>query len=201
MMLATVGVRSLTVYDADSMESGNVPMTLAFHQHDCGRRKVEIVRDRVREQSGLEMTAIPRMYAGEPFVAGSVVCCVDKMEARMEIWKRIKPNPNIDLFVDTRTNAKFISIFAVRPSEAADVTHYEHHLYPSKNAAIQTCGMHGIVTVSALAACLAVDALTVMWSGGIPSLHQDILLQTHGGMLLMQANKEKGSVHGEVEED
>ncbi len=169
-MLTKVMDHPVTVYDADNVESHNIPMSV-YRQADLARSKVDALREIVREQTGAEIKAIPRMYAGEPLHGGSVVCCVDNMEARKEIWRAAKMNPGIDLLVDTRIAEELVSVFAVRPYHPDDIAYYEHFLYPSSKANRITCGRHGIIYVSALAASVAVAALTRFWKIGKTRLH------------------------------
>lgn len=181
LMLGRMGVPELTVIDGDDVRSHNLPMTLAFRPEDIGRFKVGVIRDRAVAETGTIVHAIPQMYDGkEPFEAGSVVACVDTMEARELIWKQIEGNPNIDLFVDTRVHERFISVFAIRPGDPKHEAFYRRYLYPTNTTAKRTCGTHGIVYVTSIAASLAVRALTGFWEGANPKRHERVLLGNTG---------------------
>lgn len=171
-MLAKLGVPKITVYDGDALESHNISASLVWEQNDLGRYKVEALKSHIFRQSGLEIKAIERMYAGEP-LTGTVVACVDNMEARSLIWKEVRDNPNMDIFVDTRMAQLFISVFAVAPCK--DIAYYEHFLYPTEEAIRNTCGNHGIVFVTAKTAGIVCDNLTNWWENGKKKLHHKVL--------------------------
>lgn len=173
-MLAKIGCREITVWDGDDVESHNIPMS-AFRMADLGKPKVAALEALVAEQSGVRIKAIPRMYEGEN-LTGTVVACVDSMEARMLLWDRIRDNPNIDVFVDTRIAAEYVTVHAVAPCDRSSCDEYGKLLYPSSEAVRPTCGRHGIVYVTAAAAVAACACLTNAWSGRKKDRHFRMLV-------------------------
>lgn len=181
LMLGRMGVPRLTIYDGDDVRSHNLPMTLAFRPNDLSRFKAEVIGERAREETGMNVEAITRMYDGsEPFKAGSVVTCVDTMAARAAIWERARHNPNVDLLVDTRVHERFLSVFAINPTDPRHVKLYEKHLYPDSSTPRRMCGRHGVIYVTSMAAALAVRALTGFWEGATPKRHERLLLGNQG---------------------
>ncbi len=174
VMLAKIGVTELSVWDADFVESHNIPMS-AFRVADLGKPKVKAIGDIVLAQSGLAIDAHERMYGGER-LAGSVVACVDSMEARRLVWDRVKMNPTVDILVDTRIAVEYVVVLAVDPCDPEDAAFYEEHLYPSSEALRPTCGRHGIVYVSAVAAAAVCANLTAKWSRGRTERHFKMLV-------------------------
>ena len=161
--LAQVGCTDITVWDGDDVASHNIPMS-AYRTDDLGRWKVEALRDIVHKKSGVTITPVASMWNGED-LKGSVVCCVDSMDMRMKVWKRIRQNPLVDIFVDTRTAQEFVAVYAIIPTNPEHIALYESRLYPSSDAIRSTCGVHGIIYVSGIAACAAVAQLTCAWKG------------------------------------
>lgn len=177
-MLAQVGVTDLTVWDADDVASHNVPMS-AFRISDLGRWKVEALADIVADKSGVQIKPVRRMWNGET-LRGSVVCCVDSMDVRRAIWTKVRQNPLVDIFVDTRIAEEFVAVYAITPTNADHVALYESRLYPSSEAVRPMCGQHGIIYVSGLAACAATARLTQSWKGGItPPLFEMLVGSLH----------------------
>jgi hypothetical protein len=174
VMLAKIGCREITVLDGDDIESHNIPMS-AYRMADLGKPKVEALQALVEEQSGLRITAIPRMYAGEN-LTGTVVACVDTMEARMLLWDRIRDNPNVGIFADTRIAEEYVAVYAVDPCDARSCEEYGKLLYPSAEAVRPTCGRHGIVYVTSIAASAVCACLTSAWRGGKKSQHFKMLV-------------------------
>lgn len=174
-MLAKIGLTDITVYDGDAVESHNISMSAFYGNSDLGMYKVLVLKDLVLQQSGVEIKALPQMYVGEP-LRDSVIACVDTMEARMAAWQAVKDNPLVDIFIDTRTADELISIFAVSPCNPEDIAYYEHFLYPTSQAAMLTCGRHGIVFISNMAAGVACANLTNWWQYGKKKLHFKMLI-------------------------
>ena len=160
--LAQVGCRDITVWDGDDIASHNIPMS-AFRLGDLGRWKVEALRDIVQEKSGVAIKPIRHMWKGES-LRGSVVCCVDSMDVRGEIWKQVRHNPLVDVLIDTRIAQEFVVVYAITPTDPGHIAFYESRLYPSSDAVRPLCGVHGIIYVSGVAACAALARLTAAWN-------------------------------------
>jgi len=176
VMLSKLGIKKITVYDGDAIESHNIPPS-AYGISDLGMFKVFALRELALRQSGTEINAIPRMYVGEQ-LRDSVIACVDSMEARQKIWNEVKGNPLVDVFIDTRVAAELVSVFAVNPCNPEDVAYYEHFMYPTEQAVHLMCGMHGIVYGSTRAAGIACANLTNLWQYGKKNLHFKELVRT-----------------------
>ncbi|MDO8492955.1 MAG: ThiF family adenylyltransferase [bacterium] len=162
IMLAREGCADLTVLDGDEVASHNVPMS-EFRQKHILRLKVEALSEIVEEASGVQIRVIPKMYNGEPLKT-AVVACVDTMEARQLIWKAVKDNPLVGIFVDTRINAEYIEVFAIRTCDKDDVDYYENFIrYSSVEATRSMCGNHGAIHISSTAANVACAALTMFF--------------------------------------
>ena len=165
--LASVGCTEITVWDSDDVASHNVPMS-AYRRIDLGRFKTVALKEIVRDKSGVEIKVVQRMYNDEP-LRGTVVSCVDWMDERKKIWKQVKNNPLVDLFVDTRTAIELLEVYAIQPCNREDVAFYETRLYPSSDAIRPQCGVHGISPVTSITAGVAAAALTRFWKKGTNS--------------------------------
>ncbi len=143
----------------------------AYRVKDIGLHKVFALSEIIKEKSGIAIKTVRRAYAGEP-LTGSVVSCVDNMEARKAIWQAVRNNPLIDAFIDTRMSELMSSVFALRPHDPEDIAYYEDNLYPSTEAMTQMCGEHGIAFVTDVVAARACRQLTLAWSAGSMVRHQ-----------------------------
>lgn len=171
--LARIGCTDITVWDGDIIASHNIPMS-AYRLGDLLRPKVVALSELVSDATGLTLKTEQQMWNGQA-LKGTVASCVDSMDTRMKVWQQVKNNPFVDLFVDTRIGAEFISVFAIQPTLPADVAYYEHFLYPSSKAMLLTCGSHGIIFVSGFAAHAACAALTQWWQSGKTKRHLKML--------------------------
>jgi hypothetical protein len=174
LALSRLGFDRITVWDADNIESHNIPMS-AYRVGDLARPKVDALAELVREAMGYEIAANRQMYVGQTELKGLVVASVDTMEARWAIWSKCKNNPLVPLFVDTRVAEEFISVFAVQPCLPEDIAYYEYFWHPSKDTLVQMCGRHNAVHVSGIAALTACAALTEWLKSGTTQRHLKML--------------------------
>lgn len=164
-MLARVGVTDLTVWDHDSIDSHNIGPSL-YGLLDFGLYKVDALAAILLRDTGVLAKTERRKYEGEK-LKGSVVCAVDSMEARQTIWKAVKKNPFVDIFIDTRVAEEFFQVFFIRPCRTEDIAHYEHFLtYGGNEAARQMCGLHSVIYISSAVAAEAVKGLSKFWKSG-----------------------------------
>jgi hypothetical protein len=162
-MLVRIGVHDLTVFDDDSVDSHNVGPSL-YGKGDIGYYKVDRLRAIIERDTGVRIKTVLKRYEGES-LRGSVICCVDTMEARQMIWGAIKKKLFVDILIDTRTSEHFFQVFAVRPCNHRDIAHYEPFLaYSSDEASPAMCGLHSIITVASRTAAVAVGALSDFWT-------------------------------------
>lgn len=164
LALAKMGVSEIEVWDADTVESHNAPMSL-YSVRDLGRLKVEALRDRIRDLADVEITIRPEMYDGQvPLRNASVVACVDTMQARKTIWSQVKQNPSVDVFLDTRLAEAYVELLAIEPNARNDIGRYDAMMFDDDTAVRQICGTHGIVFASLTAASAVTATLAKFWT-------------------------------------
>jgi molybdopterin/thiamine biosynthesis adenylyltransferase len=164
-MLVRIGVTDLTVWDDDFVDSHNVGPSI-YGVKDIGRYKVARLQAIIEENTEVRIKTMCRKYAGEP-LRGTVVACVDTMEARHAIWSAVRKKIGVDLLVDTRTSERFVQVFTVRPYHTEDIEGYEPFLaYSTEEASRQMCGLHSIIFIASRTAAIAVEALSNFWRSG-----------------------------------
>lgn len=168
-MAAKAGAHDITVIDPDVVDSHNVPMSIYRQQRDVGRLKVEALAEIVADESGVELKTVAHPYAAER-LTGSVIVCVDSIQARQLVLRQVRHNGNVDLLIDTRVAMKYLSVHMIDPRSTLMLESYEK-LFPETEAHRQTCGTHGFITVSHIAAAAAVEFLTEAWSGATMERH------------------------------
>ena len=173
LTLAKEGCADITIWDGDEVASHNIPMS-EYRISDLMCPKTYALTEIVEAATGTRIVANRRMYDGAP-LKNSVVACVDTMEARQLIWSKVKQNPFVDIFVDTRTAEEYIEVFAIRPCQPEDIEYYEHFLYPSAMANRAMCGLHGAKHISGTAANAACAALTEWWQSLTTKRHLRML--------------------------
>jgi len=169
-MLARIGVTGLTVWDDDSVDSHNIGPSL-YGKDDFGLYKVDALAAIIKRDTGVTIKTERKKYTGEP-MRGTVISCVDTMEARQTVWKKVRKNPFVDIFIDTRVADEFFQVFSVQPCRESDIVYYEHFLaYRSDETAPQMCGRHSIIYVSSMVAAEAATSLAKFWKFGRTNLH------------------------------
>jgi predicted ThiF/HesA family dinucleotide-utilizing enzyme len=144
LMLAKMGCQKLSIIDFDTVENHNLPSQL-FPLSDVGIKKVEACKRMVNQFSDCSVTAVPQRFGGNGELSGIVISGVDTMSARMEIWKRVKFNPEVPLYIDGRIGREIIQVYSIQPSQIEDVELYEKSLFPDEEAAELPCTERAIM--------------------------------------------------------
>lgn len=163
--LAKMGVSDITVIDHDSVDSYNGPMSV-YGPKDIGRYKVDALKRFIKDRTGIVIKTERRKYNGEPLSRASVVCSVDDMDTRKQIWQAVKENPTIDLLCDTRTTQWFLEVLSTAPGVPEECKDYEALLFSNSKAARQVCGRHGHISVAFAGGMAVASTLTTFWQGG-----------------------------------
>lgn len=141
--VAKMGCADVTVWDGDLLEEVNVPNQLC-KASKVGRPKVEALKELVEELTGATIQAEHREYQGQR-LEGVVISTVDSMDVRKAIWKRVRLNFQVPLFLDARMGAEFARLYALRPTDLDAVGFYETNLYGSEEAEPLPCSGRSIV--------------------------------------------------------
>lgn len=141
--LAKMGVKEFTFYDDDSVEEHNIPNQM-YGLEDIGTPKIEAMT-RIALNFGATSITANNERVTDQKLSGPVICGVDSMEARSEIWGLVKYNPSVPLFIDMRMSLDSGMIFAVNPSDPDDIKYYEAFLYSDEEAAEDPCTAQAII--------------------------------------------------------
>lgn len=151
LMLATMGVKKITLMDFDIVEEHNRP-NQGYREKDIGRPKVEALKEIIGEfAEGCEVTAINEKFTDQD-LEGVVIMAVDSMEAREMIWKKVKRNLNIMLCIDGRLAGEYLEVFTIRPNGLEDIEYYEARLFSDEEAAELPCTAKGIIYIGGMIA-------------------------------------------------
>ena len=144
MALSKMGLPSFKIYDADVVQEHN--FFQAFRREDVGKSKVQATEEILMDFAGCAVTAIPEHFVGQERLKGIVICAVDSMDVRIDIWhNHVRYNPNISLFVESRMGAEELRVYSLKPTDPDLVRRYEEFLYPSSEAFQAPCSEKSIV--------------------------------------------------------
>lgn len=167
LILAKMGVRTMTIWDYDTVDIHNPP-NQTYGLGEVGLLKVEAMKKTLQRDCGISVITKAEKVDGTQPMAGIVFVCVDEMKARREIWeKALKLNLDVDLVVETRLAAEIGMVYSVRPIRAEDIEGYENTLYSDEEAEESACSYRAISTMVAVLAGFAAHKLVKLVSGAI----------------------------------
>ena len=143
LALAKLGVENITIYDDDKVEKHNLPNQM-YRLSDDGESKVEATRDICEDFSGTVISTCEEKFEDQQ-IGGIVVSGVDSMKSREAIWKKIKYNTNVDLYIDARMGAEVCRIFSIKPCNPDDVKWYEKKLFKDDDASEEPCTARSVI--------------------------------------------------------
>lgn len=143
LTLAKMGFNDISVWDADTVESHNLPNQF-YRECDIGKPKVLALKEIIQAFTGTEIKTYQEIFK-ERNISGITISGVDSMDVRMEIWRKIKFNMHVPLYIDARMGGEVMSVIAVNPMNILDIKRYEVSLYPSKEALKLRCSQQAII--------------------------------------------------------
>lgn len=171
--LVRLGVKNLNLYDADFVDSHNVP-TGIFTPEQEGMHKVWAINNQLSclaSHSGCEITMHPFMITADVAkeeglrgLQGIVFLCVDTMSARREIWETcIKRNPGVCLMIEIRIGGQEGRIYTVLPCDLLHIRSWEEvSQYRDEDSPEPACTNRAVITTVNVAVGLAVQQL-ILW--------------------------------------
>lgn len=137
LYLAKMGVCNLTAFDADVVDIHNIS-NQAYGMSDVGLLKSDAFSILVENQTGVLPNTIGLQYDGRQ-LSGVVISAVDSMKSREMIWKAIRDQPQVQLYIDARMGLETLIVHAVRPQVKADRVAYTSSIVPNDQALQEPC--------------------------------------------------------------
>lgn len=162
LALSKMGVQPITVFDDDTVETHNLPNQI-YRLDDVGKPKTEALAETVAAYAGMTLNVNGR-FERQP-VSGVAVSAVDSMEARAAIWKRMRFNSRVLLYIDARMGAQVARIITVKPYDLDQVRWYESTLYSDEDADEARCTEKAIIYNVFLIASLIASQVKKFSSG------------------------------------
>jgi hypothetical protein len=142
-ILAKMGCKDITLYDPDTVEQHNLPNQF-FQLKDVERTKVEAVKDNIFLFAECDITAVPEKFQDQP-LSGIVISGVDSMASRQTIWREVRYNMEVPLYIDGRMGGEILQLYIVRPSMLEDVERYEESLFSDEESSDLPCTAQSII--------------------------------------------------------
>lgn len=107
LSLAKIGFPKITVYDADTVDAHNLPNQL-YRIGDVGKLKVEALKGIIGDFSETEIVPKPVMYDETVRPKGMIISAVDSMATRTMIWKTVRYNIQVPIYIEARMGAEVL---------------------------------------------------------------------------------------------
>lgn len=166
LILAKLGVRDITVYDFDTVESHNLPNQF-YGPKAVDKTKVEALKKAVYQQTGTVIKIKEERVDGSANLSGIVYVLTDTMSSRSEIYREaIKMKSGINLMVETRMGLEHGRVYCINPMSLSETERYEGTLYSDDEAEVSACGASQSVSITAIGIAQAAAWKLVKWHRG-----------------------------------
>lgn len=163
-MLAKMGITEIHVWDDDVLEERNCPAEVAYSYRMVGQPKVDAMADVIHYLMGDDFSIIKHFerVTADTALSGVVICGVDSMCSRQEIWRCVEYNfIHIPLFIDGRSAGEDVNIFAFCPHDFDAAEAYrEDWLFDDSEASQLACGARNIAYIAGYMATEITNIIT-----------------------------------------
>lgn len=149
LALAKMGCPNLTVIDFDLVEEHNVPSQI-YTPDQVKQPKVLALKDLVKQLTGTEIIPVQQKFQDwyqHENAPAVIICAVDSLETRKEIWQLITTNFPIkfDLFIDCRMGGELLRILTASPLNVYTLNQYAQSLNSETPVSQEPCTGRSIV--------------------------------------------------------
>ncbi len=137
LYLAKMGVSKLTCFDADVVDIHNVS-NQAYGMSDVGLLKADAFSILIENQTGVLPNGMGFQYDGRQ-LTGVVISAVDSMKSRETIWKSVRDQPQVQLYLDARMGLETLIVHAVRPQIKTERVEYTRSIVPDDQVLQEPC--------------------------------------------------------------
>ena len=142
--LARLGITDFEIWDPDKVEWHNLT-TQKFRFKDIGRFKVEAIVDILSEFTTAQTTVHKSRFKMDSSITGILISGVDSMAARKDIWKQIRLQPSLQVYIDGRMGGEQGVVYTVNSCDPPnDVEWYEDTLVSDTQVPPLRCSAQGI---------------------------------------------------------
>lgn len=168
LFLLKMGFKNITVYDFDNIEEHNIP-NQCFSEKQIGTPKVNAMdeitcyfssdaRNRVKFVN--QKITLKEVWEME----GIILCAVDSMRVRKEIYENSIKRKDCDLFIEARLSIWGAYIYTLTQNSIFEK--YEETLYEDEEAEVSPCGVSQTALPSAVNAASIMIMQMIQWLNG-----------------------------------
>ncbi len=177
LYLGKMGIMGLQAYDADYVESHNWSNQM-YADDDIGSLKASAFISLMEAFGGHTPNAAAARYENQPLTE-VVISAVDSMASRATIWKSVREQSQVRLYLDARMGLETLVVWAVRPHIRDDRIAYSQSIVPDDQAHQDPCTARTVCYTPLMAASILCSHIK-RYVCGEPSPRRVILdLATH----------------------
>ena len=168
LFLLKMGFKNITVYDFDNIEEHNIP-NQCFSESQVGMAKVDAMdslckmfnkdaEERVKFVN--QKVTLREVWNME----GIILCAVDSMRVRKEIYTHSIKKRDCDLFIEARLSIWGAYVYTLTQNTVFEK--YEETLYDDEEAEVSPCGVSQTALPSAVNAASIMIMQMIQWLNG-----------------------------------
>jgi hypothetical protein len=150
--LGKMGIQNLTVFDDDEVQDHNWSNQM-YTAADIGRPKAEALWDMMELLCSFTPRVVLHPYSVQP-LSELVISAVDSMSSRKVIWKSVRQQSQVKLYVDARMGLETLMVHAVNPQDRNDRIRYSQTLCSDQDALQEPCTARTICYTPLMAAAM-----------------------------------------------
>ena len=168
LFLLKMGFKNITVYDFDNIEEHNIP-NQCFSENQIGMAKVDAMgslckmfnkdaEERIKFVN--QKITLKEVWDME----GIILCAVDSMRVRKEIYMNSIKRKDCDLFIEARLSIWGAYVYTLTQNTMFEK--YEETLYDDEEAEVSPCGVSQTALPSAVNAASIMIMQMIQWLNG-----------------------------------
>lgn len=150
LWLGKMGVAELTVFDDDIVEEHNWSNQV-YRYADIQQPKV-LALQRIMQRFGIQRPEVVVDKYTDQSLAGIVISGVDSMSSRKTIWKSVKQQSQVRLYIDARMGLETLMVYTVNPQLREDRIRYAKTLHSDQDSLQEPCTARTICYTPLMAA-------------------------------------------------
>lgn len=168
LFLLKMGFKNIAVYDFDDIEEHNIP-NQCFSENQVGMAKVNAMEAlcRMFNKDAQERVKFvnQKITLREVWdMEGIILCAVDSMRVRKEIYMNSIKRKDCDLFIEARLSIWGAYVYTLTQNTAFEK--YEETLYDDEEAEVSPCGVSQTALPSAVNAASIMIMQMIEWLNG-----------------------------------
>ncbi|HEY3295673.1 MAG TPA: ThiF family adenylyltransferase [bacterium] len=152
VFLGKMGACGLTIYDSDYVEEHNWSNQL-YRDEDIGKLKCTALSEVMQQFGGHTPNAIAAKYEDQPLTE-VVISAVDSMVSRNTIFRAVRGQPAVKLYLDARMGLDTLIVYTMHPQVREERSRYWDSLHTDADSLAEPCTARTVCYTPLMAAAV-----------------------------------------------